>query len=218
MNLLGDFLEVETDEAKASIVYDAMEEKISHFAVRCMYKTFLSNVADKEMKILRFAVMGFRTGPKFTYMHGNDIVIAIETAVRQVGNEAERMRQFVRFSQMDGGVLYGEIEPEHDVLELLPSHFCDRFKNEPFIIRDVGRNKAIVALKGQWYITDFGEGDMPDYSTDEIGYRRLWKKYFDHIAIKERINPRCQAGHVPLKYRKHLVEFQLQTDDFERTI
>lgn len=218
MNLLGGFMVVETDQEKADTVYEAMEEKISHFAVRSMYKAFLSTVPNKEMKILNFAVMGFRTGPKFSYMHGNDTVIAIETAVRQVGNEAERMRQFVRFSEMEGGVLYGEIEPDHDVIELLATHFCDRYKNEPFIIRDVGRDKALVAYHGDWYITHMASGDLPEYSRDESGYRKLWKNYFDHIAIKERINPRCQANHLPLRYRKHLVEFQLQTNDFERTI
>ena len=52
MNLLGGFCQVETDRDKADTVYRAVEEKIGHFALRCVYKVFLSSATDKEMRIL----------------------------------------------------------------------------------------------------------------------------------------------------------------------
>ena len=210
MSLVSGFMEVETDPALADRVYDAMEEKISHYAVTCMYKTFLSSVPEREMKILRFAVLGFRTGPKITMMHGNDIALDVLSTVQKIGVEVEKMCQFVRFRELDSGVLYGQIEPDHDVTELLWHHFTDRFRNEPFIIHDVGRDKALIAYGGRWYISDFTLEDLPVYSAAEQDYERLWQEYFDHIAIKERINPRCQRNFVPMRYRKHLVEFQMR--------
>lgn len=208
MNMLSQAMTVETEQDKADRVYDALEEKVSHYAVRCIYKTFLSSVPDKEMKILRFVVMGFRVGPGITLMHGNDIAEGVLGAVRAVSNETEKMRQFVRFAQLAGGIMYGRIEPDHDVTELLWHHFTERFSFQPFIIHDVGRDKALVAYGRQWYITDFTDEDLPEYTEEEMDYQELWKDYFDNIAIKQRINPTCQRNNVPMKYRKHLVEFQ----------
>ena len=65
------------------------------------------------------------------------------------------MMQFVRFSVMERGVMYSEIAPDNDVLELVADHFSERFRNDPFIIHDTGRKKAVVAFEGKWYITPF---------------------------------------------------------------
>ena len=119
------------------------------------------------------------------------------------------MLQFVRFSVMENDVLYAEIEPDNDVLELIAGHFRDRFRNDPFIIRDLKRGKAIVAYGGHWYISGFTDDYVPEQSSEEQEYRNLWKNYFDNIAIKERKNPRCQRSFMPLRYWKHLTEVQL---------
>ena len=102
--------------------------------------------------------------------------------------------------------LYARIEPDHDVIELVARHFCDRYRNDPFIIHDVKRSKALVAFQGQWYISHFEDRDIPDVSAGEKEYRRLWKNYFDNIAIKERTNPRCQKNFMPVRYWKNLTE------------
>ena len=116
------------------------------------------------------------------------------------------MMQFVRFSVMERGVMYSEIAPDNDVLELVADHFSERFRNDPFIIHDTGRKKAVVAFEGKWYTTPFDGKDIPDESEDEKMYRRLWKHYFDNIAIKERTNRKCQSRFIPQRYRKNLTE------------
>jgi len=110
---------------------------------------------------------------------------------------------------MQGNILYARIEPDHDVVELTANHFCDRYKNEPFIIHDIRRNKALISYRNSWYISAFTENDVPQVSEDENAYRRLWKNYFDNIAIKERTNPRCQKNFMPLRYWKHLTEVNM---------
>lgn len=218
VNMLYGCQEVESDEAKWSRVYDAINNKISDFALRQMYRAYLSCDKDKGIKLLRFAELGFREGPKVTSLHGAKAVYDMEQLTIKVGNEKEKMLQFVRFRVMNCGsdeaigsqaVLYAEIEPDNDVLELIASHFCDRYRKDPFIIRDVGRNKAIAGYDKKWYIMPFYDEDVPTASADEIHYRKLWKTYFDHIAIKERANKRCQQNFVPERYRKHLTEFML---------
>lgn len=205
-NMLGGCIEVVTDAEKAKKVYDAIEQKISKRDLRRVYKAYLSSDESKESKILRYVVLGFKVGGKVSMMHGSDIVADIQAIEKKIDTEAERMRQFVRFSVLEGGVMYACIEPDNDILELIADHFCDRFKNEPFIIRDKKREKALAAFEREWYITPFDPAAIPQMSDDEKEYRRLWKNYFDNIAIKERKNLRCQSHFIPQRYRKYLTE------------
>lgn len=204
--LLGGYMEVETDQMKAVTVYEAIERKISSYDLRRIYKAYLSNDPDKETKILRYIVLGFREGAKISMLHGNQTVFDIQSIEKKIEVEKERMLQFVRFSVMENNVLYARIEPDNDVVELIAGHFCDRFKNEPFIIHDVKRSKALIAYRKKWYISQFDDEDIPELSADENDYRRLWKNYFENIAIRERTNPRCQKNFMPVRYWKHLTE------------
>ena len=108
-NMLCDFMRVETDEQKAQKVYDAIAGKISDYDLRSVYKAFLSSVPDKEMVILRYVVLGFSKGRSVSSLHGNSIVNDFQSILKKVGAETERMLQFVRFSVMEGGVLYAEV-------------------------------------------------------------------------------------------------------------
>ena len=45
-------------------------------------------------------------------------------------------------------------------------------------------------------------------SVEEAQYRRLWKRFFDTIEIKERHNPRRQMSNMPKRYWETMTEFQ----------
>lgn len=206
--MLGGFFKVDTDREKAARVYEAIEKKISPYDLRRVYKAFLCEEENKEYMILQYVVMGFKVGSSISMLHGNPVVFAVQAMEKKINVEKERMLQFVRFSVLSNNVLYAEIEPDHDVTELIAEHFCDRYKNDPFIIRDVKRNKALVAYQKKWYITDFSEKELPALSDDERQYQRLWKQYFENIAIMERKNSRCQRNFMPQRYWKHLTEMK----------
>lgn len=206
-NMLIASVEVKTDEKKAAVVYDAIEKKISPFDLRRIYKVFMSSCEGKETKILNYVRLGFVKGGYISMLHGEPIVYDVQKIEKKVGNEIHRMKGLIRFAEVEGGVLYSPIEPDHDIVEFLADHFCDRYKNEPFIIHDTKRNKALVAYQGDWYITAFNK-KISLVSENERHYRELWKQYFDTIAIKERINPRCQRNQMPARYWKNLTEFQ----------
>lgn len=205
-NMLTESMIIETDPDKATVVYEAILNKISPYDLRRIYRVFLSDDVEKELKILRYIVLGFKIGSSISMLHGNPIVFDVQSIEKKIFVEKERMLQFVRFSVTEDGVLYSQIEPDNDVLELLHTHFCDRFKNDPFIIHDVKRNKAMVAYQKNWYICDFTSDEIPELSEDEMTCRKLWKNYFENIAIKERTNPKCQRRSMPVRYWKHLTE------------
>ena len=213
-SMFNGFMEVETEQDKAERVYRAIESKISTYALRMVYRAYLSSIEGKENAILQYILLGFRVGYSIGSLHGVDEVKRLEDITRKVGFEQERMLQFVRFEVLEssnGQILYARIEPDHDVLELVAHHFAERFSHDPLIIHDIGRGKAIVAFERDWYVTDFDGTRLPDgselvMSREEESYQDLWRTYFDHIAIKERINPRCQRNHMPVRYWKHLTE------------
>ena len=41
---------------------------------------------------------------------------------------------------------------------------------------------------------------------DERLFQRMWKAYFQSIAIKERLNPRLQRQHMPQRFWAYLPE------------
>lgn len=205
-SMLNLFIEVETDGEKASKVYTAIKTKISPYDLQRIYRVFLSSIDNREALLLNYIRLGFKEGSKISLLHGNPYVSPMEKAEKKVTFEVHRLFGLLRFSVLESGILYAVIEPDHDILEFLADHFSDRYKNDPFIIHDQRRNKALVAQSGQWYITDFTEKTLPHLSKNEKEYRALWKEYFQSIAIKERTNPRCQKNFMPVRYWKHLTE------------
>lgn len=206
--MMQSYEEAVTDSEKADIVYDAIKNKISPSDLRRIYKVYRSDEDGKEKKILDYVRLGFKMGGKISMMHGHPIVFEIQRIERKVGCEVHRLKGLIRFSELEGGVLYSPVEPDNDVVEFFAEHFCDRYKNEPFIIHDVRRDKALAAYGGEWYITHFTKEKVAGISADEQNYRDLWKQYFENMAIKERINPRCQKNMMPVRYWKHLTEMQ----------
>ncbi len=205
-SILNSFIEVQSEAEKATKVYDAIEKKISPYDLQRIYRVFLSTVDNREMLLLNYIRLGFKIGSKISLLHGNLYVSPVEKAEKKVTFEVHRLFGLLRFSVLEGEVLYAVLEPDHDVLEFLAEHFTDRYKNEPFIIHDKKRDKALVSQGGEWFITDFTESNLPRLSKNEQEYRALWKKYFETIAIKERTNPKCQKNFMPVRYWKHLTE------------
>lgn len=199
---------VQTDETCAGRVYRALESKLTAYDLRRIYRVFLADAPRREMIILNYIRLGFAKGSNVWKLHGNPIVHEFQMLDKKVANEVHRLEGLVRFSYLEGGVAYSSIEPDHQVLELLADHFADRFRNNPFIIHDIKRSKAVVGSGGIWYLTYFTGEELPEPCSDERQYQKLWKQYFETIAIRERTNPRCQKTLMPVRYWKHLTEMK----------
>ena len=222
-------LSVETDEGQAESVLRAISDKISTWDLERVYRVFRTETPEKEMALLNYLRLGFKRGPRIRLLHSHPIVMPVEKADQRFGAEVHRLCGLLRFSVMStdfeeraaearpeagnnapaapgNEILYGVIEPDHDVLEFLAPHFTDRFKWDPFIIHDRKRNKALASYGGQWYITEFSGSEGLRKTSSEEEYRNLWRSYFGTIAIKERTNPRCQKSFMPMRYWKHLTE------------
>jgi len=207
LDMLRYAMTVETDERLAARVLDAIGEKLSKWDSERVYRVFCTNEPEKEMKLIRYLRLGFKHGSKIRLLHGNPIVKDVEAADRRLGMEVHRYCGLIRFSELAGGVLYSPIDPDNDVLEFLAPHFSDRYRYDPFVIHDKSRRKALFAYDKKWRVETVENDIGLNFSESENNTRILWKQYFDVMATEERVNPKLQRQFVPVRYRKHLPEF-----------
>ncbi|MBT1070221.1 TIGR03915 family putative DNA repair protein [Pelotalea chapellei] len=169
---------------------------------------FHSQKSGIEELLWRYLKLGLEVGPKLARMLAQEPVHAVNRIARQVSHEAHKFKGFVRFSEVAEGFLYARIEPQADILPLIAHHFTERVGDRPWMIHDIGRSQAAVFdLKSWWLVRDIELVAEPDISTAEQQFADLWQRYFQRLAITERHNPKLQQKHVPLRYRKHLTEF-----------
>lgn len=131
---------------------------------------------------------------------------------RSTGNEAHHLLGFLRFQELENGVLFAQIHPKNNVLPFLGEHFSDRLPQENFMIYDATRNQAALHPSGKgFFITDTKELNqkaLEHLSLQEQEYRRLWCGFFDSIAIEARKNPALQNQNLPKRFQKDMVEFK----------
>ncbi len=203
---LFDVRAVQTDRAHAKRVYESFR-KFSPDAGPFLRRVFLTCLPDKEMAIYRFVAKLYREGASYFTRLSDDDYQPLLRAVRHMSAEVEHLRGFVRFSIFDG-VLGAEIEPKNRVLPLLRNHFCDRCHNERFFIYDRTHREALFYANGVSRIIPLAAFEMAAPNEEEAAYRRLWKRFYDTIAIRERVNPKLRMTHMPKRYWNTMTEFR----------
>ncbi len=197
---------VTTDRAHAQRIYRSLYRR-SPEAGPFLRRAFLTCMPDKEMAIYRFIVKFYRSGAPLLTRLSDEAYLPLLRAVRQLSGEAQLLRGFVRFSEFDG-VLGAEIEPKNRVLPLLRHHFCERYHNESFFIYDRTHREALLYSGGVSRIVPLERFEMAQPDEREAGYRRLWRRFYDTIAIEARKNEKLRMTHMPKRYWSTMTEFQ----------
>ncbi len=208
-SLFAETTEVGTDQDMAVRFAAGVAAAISPSVLSFAFRAFLAESSGGELLIHRYLEFGRLKGRQLDGMLSHERVAPVHRLAGKVGREAHRMKGFVRFREVRGGIFYAQLEPDHHVLPLIARHFADRFRDQNWIIHDLRRGKGVIhdAASGEWVLTDLGV-DIPPEATDrELDFQRLWKGYFEHVSVGERLNLRLQQNKLPLKYRRHLVEF-----------
>lgn len=169
----------------------------------------------KAQAVYRTVVDGLSGGRKAGHLLdnlANDDVHHTFALARVVGREIGHLREFVRFQELENGVLYSKIEPRNNVAAFLMPHFSDRLPQENFMIHDGQRGIFAIHPAGkQWYLFYGGEqeaGFALEISAQEREYQELFRYFCHRIAIEERRNPKLQQNMLPLRFRKNMTEFQ----------
>lgn len=142
-------------------------------------------------------------GPSYLNNHADPIMHQALRMSRKVTFEVHRFLGILRFKQYKG-YLISQISPDHRILTLLAQHFADRLKHERFMIIDERHQEALHYQEGCLHFRQLAQ--IPHLKiTDDVA--ALWQVYFEHIAISERKNKALQQNFIPLRYRKHMTEF-----------
>jgi probable DNA metabolism protein len=172
-----------------------------------VFYCFLSDLENKENIILDFLVFAFKYGKDTMNFYTHEMVLPINEAYLKVAKEEHKFLGILRFSDM-GGILFARFCPDNDILILLMDHFADRYKFEKFIIYDEKRKKTGVYSEGNWEINERVDIEGIECSYGEKNIHKLWKQYFNDLAIKERKNINLQFQFIPARYRKNMAEFR----------
>ncbi|MDD2956231.1 MAG: TIGR03915 family putative DNA repair protein [Oscillospiraceae bacterium] len=197
--------QIATDPERAGRVWRSLDQKISPLARDWVEQGFLCDFDGKELLIYRFLELGYQKGPAVTNMLGNPVVNQLFSQVRAIGNEAHLLKGFLRFEERSG-VLIARIEPKGFVLPLLAPHFSSRFSGEAFLIHDLAHGAALLHRPGAWGIVPVEHLELAPLTSEEKEFQRMWKGYYDAIAIRERENHRCRLCHMPRRYWAHITE------------
>lgn len=214
LELFCTYRDTPPDAGKAGKVIRTLRRRLGEEVYECLCYAMASREPDKAEAVYKTIVAGLsmkeghRTLDKVT----DPYVARCFDLKRNVGSEIHRELEFLRFQELESGVLLAKIHPKNDVLMYLGPHFSDRLPLENFLIYDISRRKALFHEREKdWYMMDALEldGEMAGrISTEEEYYQDLFRTFCRTIAIESRENRALQRQFLPLYYRDLMPEFQ----------
>lgn len=204
-NLLDNLIYLKLDDLN---IIDKYLKYLKEESFKIIYYVYLSSQENKELIIYYYLLNYIKFREKIIYMRNLKCVTEALRISKYVSRENHKFKGFIRFKELKNKVLYAEIEPENNILELISIHFKNRLKNEYWIIKDQKRRIISMYDKNNFYI--LMEDDIKllelDVSDNEYNIESLWKSFYKNIGIKERQNDRCRMNFMPKKYWKNITE------------
>lgn len=190
-------MEVYQDILQAVLAHDDKKKNEHPDKADCIYRTLLYGFSLAD-------------GHRILQALGNPYIARVFELSRSTGNEAHHLLGFLRFQELENGVLFSTIHPKNQVISVLAEHFTDRLPQEHFMIYDATHQIAAIHKAGSRYFLTDASNLNPDVITRlspaEKEYQKLWCGFFDSIAIEARKNPKLQSQNIPKRFWKDTVE------------
>lgn len=196
--------EIETDLVKAERVIKSVKDNIGEDFFADCYKVFKTKFEDKE-ETIAVTIRGCLTYGNMYLGSSKKGAVAFRSYIKNFGHEWHAYKGLTRFREIQDNYLLAEIEPEHDILQHVTSHFLDRMPAEKFIIYDKNRKKASLCINGNYEEVEILEMEAVESAREEI-FREAWIGFYDAIGIEERKNHKLMISNMPKKYWKYLPE------------
>ena len=211
--LFGEDVYVQPDSARAVKVMRTLERRFGEENYLTVCTALAATDKEKAQAVYRTVAKGLDERCARGHLFDNladEYVMKTFSLARAAGREIDHFREFLRFQELENGVLYAKIGPKNNVLTFLMRHFADRLPIENFVIYDSTRNLfGIHPVKRQWYLLSGEEAAEPAlrFSEEEEQYQELFRCFCRTISIKERENLRLQQSMLPLRFREYMIEF-----------
>lgn len=214
---------VQTDIQHALRVRRGIERVAGNAAFRVMLAASLTDSYDAGIAVFHF-ILYLMYSPQFKRERGalsdmaNPAVARIVQLKTRAYNEAEKMRQFVRFSHLENGVWFARINPNVSVIPLVMGHFAGRFNDQPFIIYDEVHELSGIYDGVSWQMIK-GSVETTENPTehDQI-MEDAWRCFYDALCVDARYNPELRRNFMPKRFWKNLPEmmpYNLTKDNSE---
>ena len=127
---------MEENQKKMKAVQNLILRHLGESAYQSISYAMLSHDMEKADAILgtMLAARKLRDSQKVMEHLTNAKVQKVFQLGRKVANEAHYYIEFVRFEELQDGILFSEIEPRNRILTCIASHFSNRFPTENWVI------------------------------------------------------------------------------------
>ena len=216
--LFCEYIEVTESEKKSAAIDRLIRKHLGERAYWDIYHALLSEDAGRADAVFQVLLAARKLNDSRKIMDHltEPAVEKVFELKRSVANEAHLFVEFIRFRELENGVMFSEITPKNRVLTCIGDHFSDRFPLENWMIYDKTHKEYLLHKAHTQWILMTGETvneEMTARITEqEREFGQLWKVFFETIAIEERMNPVCQRTHLPLRFREDMIEFQTVCD------
>ncbi len=213
--LFAEYVPVTVDREKAAKVIRTLKRRFGEKDYQSVCFALASPEADKGQAVYQTIVKGLKgnVGPGHLLDNlADDECNRVFALARAASRENHHLYGFLRFEEVQNGILFARIGPKNHLLTFLMPHFADRYPMENFVIYDDKRNLfGVHPAGGEWYLVG-GEEAMPDSSAMQISEKEqmiqdLFRHYCYTIAIRERENIKLQQNMLPLRFQEYMTEF-----------
>ncbi len=212
--LFAAYLHILPDAGKTGKVARTLLGQVGESAYHALCRAAASCYPDKGEAVYKTVVDAITAGSGRRVMENlrNPYVRRAFELARYTANEAHYETEFIRFQELDQGVLFSRIGPKNNVIPFIMPHFADRLCPEDFMVYD--ENHALFGVhpaKKEWYLVS-AQGDFApealQWSSREEEFQELFKAFHETIGIKERENKRLQRQMCAYRYQDYMMEFQ----------
>ena len=146
---------IKNSDEKAKILLNNIEKNISSQSLSFIFHAYLSEIKKIETNIFFYTLKGFKFGKEIDKYLTDSSVRKVQEAAKKVRRESHRIKGLLRFKESSSNRFYAEIEPDHNILTLLASHFSQRFSVQDWIIHDKKRSAALLysSKNNEWILT-----------------------------------------------------------------
>ncbi len=219
--LFAEYIPVSSDPRKAEKVIRTLKRQFGEKDYYRICMALASPNPEKAQAVYQTVADGLarkcRPGHLLDNLANDQVNLVLSMEVR-AGREYDHLRGFLRFEELEEGILYAQFSPKNNLLTFLMEHFADRFPIENFMIYDEGRQQLGIHPAGgngksgsEWYLMQCGEKLIQTLSLassdEEKAYQELFRCFCHKIAIKERRNLELQRNMLPLRFREYMTEF-----------
>lgn len=204
--LFESLYEVRYDEAKSLAVFEALQKRFTKENFERILHIFMCDGVSFEMDLLHYIITGFKSQRELQNITLAPI-LRLHTLQKELFHVYHKMSGFLRFSELEDGMLYAKLEAKYSILYFLGMHFSKRLSNQNYIIHDIQRSLAFIHTKEFKGVQKVAAFEAPELSDAEQKFSKLWKTFFESVAIKSRENKKLQKRTVPLLYRTYMTEF-----------